>query len=72
MRPATLAAIAQYWTMSADHLAVAEEICYNGTPNHRERAWAERSGFQTLEFTVTWRRRGLAARAGHPIHAHND
>ena len=34
--------------------AVAEAICYDGTPNHRERSWAEQNGFRALEFTVTW------------------
>ena len=52
--PATLAAIARYWGLPADHLAVADAICYDGTPNHRERSWAEQNGFLTLEFTVTW------------------
>ena len=53
--PATLAAIARYWGKEADHLEVADAICYDGTPNHRERAWAERNGFVTAEFTVTWK-----------------
>jgi len=29
---ATLSAVSRYWDMSAEHLAVAEEICYDGTP----------------------------------------
>jgi tetratricopeptide (TPR) repeat protein len=52
--PATLTAIARYWKMPADHLAIADAICYDGTPNHRERYWAEQNGFLALEFTVTW------------------
>ena len=52
--PATLAAIARYWGQGADQLAVADAICYDGTPNHREREWAEQNGFLALEFTVTW------------------
>ncbi|HID75782.1 MAG TPA: tetratricopeptide repeat protein [Planctomycetaceae bacterium] len=51
--PATLAAISRYWSMPADHLQVAEEICYNGTSAYSERKWAEDHGWFTREFTVT-------------------
>ncbi len=52
--PATLAALARYWGKEADHLEVAGEICYDGTPDHRERSWAEGNGWAVREFTVTW------------------
>ncbi|MGE3803072.1 MAG: tetratricopeptide repeat protein [Gemmataceae bacterium] len=52
--PATLAALSRYWQMTADHLEVAAEICYDGTPDHRERYWAEEHGWVAREFTVTW------------------
>lgn len=52
--PATLAAITSYWGLTADQLSIAEEICYDGTPNHSERRWAEQQGLVTHEFTVTW------------------
>lgn len=52
--PATLAMLARFWQVDADHLAVAEAICYDGTPDHKERGWAEASGFIVREFTVTW------------------
>jgi tetratricopeptide (TPR) repeat protein len=52
--PATLSAISRYWDMPAQHLAVAEEICYDGTPAHSERRWAEQNGWTAREFTVTW------------------
>jgi cellulose synthase operon protein C len=52
--PATLAAVSRFWKMAADHLEVAAAICYDGTPDHRERAWAEDSGWAVREFTVTW------------------
>lgn len=52
--PATLVAIARHWRLPAEHDAVAADICYNGTPPLRERAWAERNGFAVREFTVTW------------------
>ncbi len=51
--PATLSAISRYWSMSADHLQVADEICYNGTSGHSERKWAKENGWIPREFTVT-------------------
>jgi len=52
--PATLTAISRFWSMPADHLEVAEAICYDGTPGHSERHWAESHGWRAREFTVTW------------------
>ncbi len=52
--PATLTAIAGFWGKPADHLEVAEEICYGGTPAHSERHWAEANGYEVREFRVTW------------------
>ncbi len=52
--PATLSAISRYWNMPADHLSVAEEICYDGTPYASERGWAERNGWAVREFTLSW------------------
>jgi tetratricopeptide (TPR) repeat protein len=52
--PATLAALARYWGREADHLEVAGAICYDGTPDHLERSWAEANGWIAREFTVTW------------------
>ncbi len=52
--PATLAALSGYWQRPAPHLEIAEAICYDGTPNHSERRWAEEQGFVTREFTVDW------------------
>lgn len=52
--PATLAALSRYWRQPAGHLDVAGAICYDGTPDHRERAWAEEHGYVCREFTVTW------------------
>jgi tetratricopeptide (TPR) repeat protein len=52
--PATLTAISSYWSLPADHLQIAEKICYDGTPAHSERGWAEQQGFLAREFTVTW------------------
>ncbi|MEK0447846.1 MAG: Beta-barrel assembly-enhancing protease [Verrucomicrobiota bacterium] len=52
--PATLSAISRYWDLPLDHLALAREICYDGTQGHKERAWAAANGFVVREFTVTW------------------
>ncbi len=35
-------------------MEVAEQICYDGTPAHSERAWAVQNGWIAREFTVTW------------------
>lgn len=52
--PATLAMLSQYWSKPADHLEVAEKICYDGTPAHSERRWAEDAGFLVREFRIAW------------------
>lgn len=51
--PATLAAIAAFWGQTHDHLAIADAICYEGTPWHKERNWAEEHGFVAREFRLT-------------------
>lgn len=51
--PATLTAISRYWSMPADHLQVADEICYNGTTHYNERKWAREHGWIAREFSVT-------------------
>ena len=52
--PATLSAISRFWGLPAEHLSLAEAICYDGTPAHSERQWAEQNGWRAREFTVTW------------------
>ncbi len=51
--PATLAALSRFWGKDHDHLVIADAICHDGTPWHKERAWAEENGFITREFRVT-------------------
>ena len=51
--PATLSALSRYWDMPADHLQVADEICYNGTSNYSERKWAEEHGWLARDFSIT-------------------
>jgi cellulose synthase operon protein C len=52
--PATLSALSRFWQMPADHLEVAEKICYDGTAAHSERHWGDTNGWITREFTVSW------------------
>ena len=52
--PFSGAAISSFWKRPAEHLNVAEEICYDGTPSHSQRTWAEKNGWIPREFTVTW------------------
>lgn len=47
--PATLTALARWWGRGADHVEVAQAICYDGTPQASERAWAEAQGFVVRE-----------------------
>jgi tetratricopeptide (TPR) repeat protein len=51
--PATLTAISHFWSTPADHLQVAEEICYSGTSHYHERKWARDHGWTPREFSVT-------------------
>ncbi len=52
--PATLSAICKYWNAPVDHLELARRICYDGTPGHEERNWADENGFVVREFRATW------------------
>lgn len=52
--PATLTMLCRYWGRKAEHLEIAEAICYDGTSDHSERHWSEQNGWLTREFTVTW------------------
>ena len=52
--PTTLAILGDYWSKPTDHIELADEICYDGTPHHSQRQWAEESGWTVREFTVTW------------------
>ncbi len=51
--PATLASLSKYYGKEHDHLEIAEAICYDGTPWHKERTWAESNGFSVFEFRFT-------------------
>lgn len=52
--PATLSALARYWRQPAEHLSIAEAICYDGSSDQAGRAWAEQAGWHVREFTLAW------------------
>jgi tetratricopeptide (TPR) repeat protein len=52
--PATLTTISRFWQLPAEHLSIAEQICYGGTTDHSERKWAEQNGWSAREFCVNW------------------
>lgn len=50
--PATLTTISRFWRKPAEHLNIAEQICYGGTADHSERKWAEQNGWVAREFCI--------------------
>jgi tetratricopeptide (TPR) repeat protein len=52
--PATMAMLARYWGNEAEHLEIADAICFDGTQYHAERNWAEGEGYEVAEFTMDW------------------
>ena len=52
--PATLTTLSRFWKKPAEHLNIAEQICYGGTTDHSERKWAEQNGWEAREFCVNW------------------
>lgn len=52
--PATVTNISRYWKKKAEHLDVANEMCYDGTPAYRERGWADKNGWITKEFKINF------------------
>ena len=52
--PATLTTLSRFWQKPAEHLNIAEQICYGGTTDHSERKWAEQNDWEAREFCVNW------------------
>lgn len=65
--PATLSALGRFWSKPTDHLGLAEEICYDGTPNHSQRRWALDHGWHVREFSATWESAQALLDAGIPF-----
>jgi len=65
--PATLTALSRFFGREANHLEVAEEICYDGTPDYKERLWAEQEGWVVREFRADWDTTRRLIDAGFPF-----
>ena len=65
--PATISALSRYWSKPADHLELAEAICYDGTPHHSQRIWANEHGWHVREFTADWETSRALIDAGIPF-----
>lgn len=52
--PATLSALSQFWGWAAEHLEIAQAICYDGTSDANQRVWAEQRGFLVRDFRLDW------------------
>lgn len=52
--PATLSALCQYWGWPAEHLEIAQAICYDGTSDANERLWAQQQGLVVRDFRLDW------------------
>ncbi|MBT9457824.1 MAG: C39 family peptidase [Burkholderiaceae bacterium] len=52
--PATLASLTRFWGLAAEHLEIAQAICYDGTAEVSERLWAKQQGLLTHEFRLDW------------------
>lgn len=65
--PATLTALSRFWGKPAEHLDIAEKICYDGTSAYSERTWAESQGFIAREFTLDWKSACQLIDAGIPF-----
>lgn len=51
--PATLAAMAHFWSREITMEQITDAICYDGTYDYSERSWCEANGFASREFCVT-------------------
>jgi tetratricopeptide (TPR) repeat protein len=50
--PTTLAALSRYWGRHYDSKIIADEICFDGTPETKERQWLRDNGFYFKEFEL--------------------
>lgn len=51
--PATMSALCRYFGVEASQQSIAEQICYNGTPETLERQWLVNNGFAYVELDLT-------------------
>ncbi|WP_158971159.1 tetratricopeptide repeat protein [Paraglaciecola sp. L3A3] len=50
--PTTLAAIAKFWGIDFDSKKIADQICFDGTPDTKERQWLRDNDFAFAEFEL--------------------
>lgn len=65
--PASIAQVSAFFGEPIDHLALASEICWGGTPDHLQRAWAERTGRVMRQFEVQFETVRRLIDAGVPV-----
>lgn len=52
--PASITSVCRYWNIAADHDAIVQAICYDGTADFKQREWARQQGLYVREFTLDW------------------
>lgn len=50
--PTTLAALSKFWGVDVTSKEIADEICFDGTPDTKERQWLKDNGFYFKEFEL--------------------
>lgn len=65
--PATLAMISNFFGDQHHHLEIADAICHDGTPWHKERIWCLENGYHIQEFSVTFEAAQKLIDAGIPF-----
>ena len=50
--PTTIAAICEYWGHKRDPKAIADQICFDGTPDTKERQWLRDNNYSYKEFEL--------------------
>lgn len=65
--PASLAMVCAYHGDPADHVQIADDICYAGTPLHRAARWARERGHAVRQLDVDFDRARTLIDAGFPF-----
>ena len=65
--PATLAMISKFYGDQHHHLEIADAICHDGTPWHKEKIWCLEKGYKIQEFSVTFEAAQKLIDAGIPF-----
>ncbi|GAA5219060.1 C39 family peptidase [Corallincola platygyrae] len=65
--PTTLAALLRYWGMDYSPKQIADQICYDGTPEHLQRKWLNEHAIPHRSFAMTWESAVTLLDAGFPF-----